>query len=63
MMIIIMSNVIIQIIIRMRSSLIHNNVTVLTYVPFAFNACIFVDVCVSCIKTIYLLNRDERVGR
>ena len=52
-----MANVIIQIIIRMRSSLIQNDVDV--DVP----ACIFVDVSrsVASKQSTYLLNRDERV--
>ena len=50
------ANVIIQIIIRMRSSLIQNDVDV--------PACIFVDVSRSVVskQSTYLLNRDERVG-
>ena len=51
-----MANVIIQIIIRMRSSLIQNDVDV--------PACIFVDVSrsVASKQSTYSLNRDERVG-
>ena len=51
-----MANVIIQIIIRMRSSLIQNDVDV--------PACIFVDVLrsVASKQSTYSLNRDERVG-